>query len=251
MNLDKITPLILTYNEAPNIGRMLGRLAWAHRIVVVDSFSTDETLSILKRYPAVQVFQRPFDHFAEQCNFGLQQISSEWVISLDADYVLSQTLIEELKGIPEATSCSGYRASFEYCINGHPLRSTLLPARVVLYRRSQAVYCRDGHAHRVAIPGETGSLKNVIFHDDRKSFRRWFRDQKRYAALEAKKLWGARFGELNFQDRIRRLVLFAPGLVVLYCLFVKGLILDGWRGWVYTFQRFLAEALLSLRLLKR
>ncbi|MFN5855908.1 MAG: glycosyltransferase, partial [Pseudanabaenaceae cyanobacterium] len=42
--IEQIQPLILTYNEAPNIARTLAKLSWAKRIVVIDSFSTDETL---------------------------------------------------------------------------------------------------------------------------------------------------------------------------------------------------------------
>src|SRR2546422_6659809 len=94
--LDEISVLILTYNEAPNIGRMLDRLHWAHRIVVVDSFSTDETVEIAKGFSNVHVIQRRFDSFAGQCNFGLEQIQSAWVLSLDADYILSEQLLTEL-----------------------------------------------------------------------------------------------------------------------------------------------------------
>ena len=85
--LEKITPLILTYNEAPNIRRTLEHLTWAKEIIVIDSYSTDETLEILSAIPQVKVFQRKFDSFAVQCNYGLEKITSEWVLSLDADYV--------------------------------------------------------------------------------------------------------------------------------------------------------------------
>jgi glycosyltransferase involved in cell wall biosynthesis len=46
--LEKITPLILTYNEEPNIDRTLQQLRWAKEIIVIDSYSTDRTLDILK-----------------------------------------------------------------------------------------------------------------------------------------------------------------------------------------------------------
>ena len=58
MDLSTITPLILTYNEAPNIDRTLASLTWASRIVVIDSQSTDATLAILSRYPQVEVLDR-------------------------------------------------------------------------------------------------------------------------------------------------------------------------------------------------
>lgn len=103
----------------------------------------------------------------------------------------------------------------------------------------------------MAIDGKLGTLDGVIYHDDQKSYLRWYQKQKTYNKLEAEKLFKAHFDEMSLQDKIRRLVLFAPGLVILYCLFSKGLVFNGWRGWVYTYQRFLAEALLSLELLKK
>src|SRR4051794_24815358 len=77
--LDKITPLIVTHDERPNIERTLARLAWAKRLVVVDSGSTDGTLDILRRDPRIAVFAHAFVDFAGQCNFGLAQIDSPWV----------------------------------------------------------------------------------------------------------------------------------------------------------------------------
>src|SRR6185503_4482951 len=96
MMRDLITPMVLTFNEVPNIQRTIERLAWAKRILVVDSFSNDGTCELVRTFPQVDLVQRKFDSFADQCNFGLQQISSPWVLSLDADYVLSDQLIDEL-----------------------------------------------------------------------------------------------------------------------------------------------------------
>jgi glycosyltransferase involved in cell wall biosynthesis len=62
--IDRITPLVITYNEASNIARTLGRLTWARRIVVIDSGSTDETLDIIRSFPQAQVIHRNFDDCA-------------------------------------------------------------------------------------------------------------------------------------------------------------------------------------------
>ena len=88
--LDQITPLILTYNEAPNIARALAGVSWAKDIVVVDSFSDDETVAIAKSFPQVRVFQRTFDNHRNQWEFGLKEtgITTPWVLALDADYVV-------------------------------------------------------------------------------------------------------------------------------------------------------------------
>ena len=117
---DGITPLLITFNEAPNIARTLDKLGWARRIVVVDSGSSDGTLEILARYPQVALFTRAFDNFADQCNFGLAQVQTEWVLSLDADYELSQELVDELRALKPHEHTTGYRARFIYRIYGRP-----------------------------------------------------------------------------------------------------------------------------------
>lgn len=245
---EKITPLILTYNEAPNIHRTLQSLQWAKTIVVIDSFSTDETLEILYAYPQVQVFQKHFDSFATQCNYGLEKITSEWVLSLDADYVLTDELINEIQALSVTIGIESYSIRFKYCIFGKPLRGTLLPPRKVLYKREKAIYKDDGHAHRVCVEGESRMLSAYIHHDDRKPLSRWLWAQDRYMVIEAKKILETPASELSLSDRIRKQKILAPLIILVYCLIIKGGILDGWQGWYYVFQRVLAEILLAIRL---
>jgi len=249
MNLADVTPLILTYNEQSNIRDTLSRLRWATRIVIIDSFSNDETLEIISEFSNVEVFYREFDHFAEQCNFGLTKVESPWVLSLDADYKCLPKLPDELNSL-DATD-AGYRSNFKYCIYGKPLRATLYPPRVVLYRKELAKYNRDGHAHKVAIDGEVGQLRTNILHDDWKPLSMWFGSQVKYADQEAMKLSEKRGDELGWKDRIRNWIVLAPVLTLFYCLFFKLLALDGWAGFYYTSQRVYAEVVLSLILLDR
>lgn len=244
MNVTSITPLILTYNEEANIGRTLDRLTWAERVVVVDSYSEDNTVDIAESYDNVDLVYREFDHFADQCNFGLGHVDTEWVLSLDADYVCSEALVGEIQSLPAAPAVDGFSVEFVYCVFGDPLRGTLYPPRTVLYRRGKATYHRDGHGHRVQIDGPVGALDAPIYHDDRKSLSRWLNNQRQYALLEAGKL--REEDNLDLPDRLRKTDVLGPLLVPLYCLFVQGLILDGWPGWYYTLQRTYAELLLAL-----
>ncbi|MBD1823593.1 glycosyltransferase family 2 protein [Cyanobacteria bacterium FACHB-DQ100] len=246
----KVTPLILTYNEVANIGRVLERLIWAERIVVIDSGSTDETIEILKAYPQVEIFTRSFDSFASQCNYGLSKIHSEWVLSLDADYVLTDELITEIQALALDKTTDYYKARFKYCVFGKPLQGTLLPPRTILYRRDRAVYQNDGHAHRVKVNGNPQMLSGYIYHDDRKPLSRWLWAQDRYMVLEVKKLLSTPPSKLSLGDRIRKTKILAPFAVLIYCLIVKRGILDGWAGWYYTLQRVLAEILLSIHLIQ-
>src|SRR5437016_1461262 len=250
--LEIITPLILTYNEAPNIERVLERLGWAREVVVVDSFSDDETVEIASRFPQVRVVQRAFDTHSAQWNFGLREtgIVSEWVLALDADYVLTPEFVDELRTLRPAAETNGYQAKFRYCINGRILRSGVYPPVTVLYRRNSARYEQDGHTQRLIVDGKVETLRSRILHDDRKPLNRWFQSQQRYMALEAKKIVSADAETLGIADRVRRLRVIAPLTVLFYCLVVRRGVLDGWAGFYYAFQRMLAELLLSLYLIE-
>jgi glycosyltransferase involved in cell wall biosynthesis len=249
--LDDITPLIITRDEAPNIERTLDRLRWARRIVILDSGSADGTIEIAARHPQVDLVERPFDTFAGQCNAGLREIRTPWVLSLDADYVLQPALIDEMRALSPPDEVSGYMASFRYLIDGRPLRGSLYPPRVVLYRRDRAHYVDDGHGHRVQVAGGVRTLRGKIDHDDRKPRDRWLQNQRLYAAQEAEKLLGTDPRALDAIDRLRRLGWLVPILTPLYCLLFRGLILDGRAGLIYTAQRTHAEALLARMLWAR
>jgi glycosyltransferase involved in cell wall biosynthesis len=248
---DQITPLIITYNEAPNIGRTLEKLQWAQRIVVIDSGSTDGTIEILRGYPYVDVIQRAFVDAASQCNYGLTHVATPWVLSLDADYELSDQLIDELRSLAPSGRVVGYRAHFVYRVHGRALRGTLYPPRVVLYQKNGASYRQEGHTQRVVIDGDVLPLTGVIYHDDRKSLERWLLSQRRYAREEAIYLLCARPGSLRRTDKVRLMGWPAPLGVFFFALFVKGCIFDGWPGWYYVLQRVIAEALIALEIIER
>lgn len=249
--MDQITPIILTYNEAPNVRGTLEQLRWAQDIIVVDSFSDDETLATLAEFPQVRVFQRPFDSFDNQCNYALKEIRlvSEWVLALDADYVLTPEVVEEMRGLRPAAGINGFRAHFVYCVHGRPLRGSAYPPVTVLYRHRHAHYLQDGHAHRVVVEGEIQNLRFPILHDDRKSLTRWLWSQDMYIQQELSKLRGAASSLLGWPDHLRKTRWLFPFVMFFYCLFVRGGILDGWAGIHYAFQRMLAEILLALYLI--
>jgi glycosyltransferase involved in cell wall biosynthesis len=248
--LKDITPLLLTYNEAPNIDRTLLRLTWANTIIIIDSYSTDETLEILATYPQVKVFQRQFDTHTQQWNYGLEQVRSPWVLSLDADYLVTDELLTTIAALPTNHSIAGYFIPFKYCVFGKPLRGTILPPRQSLFQKDKATYIDDGHTQLLHVSGHSATLSSFIHHDDRKPLSRWLWAQDRYMIIEAKKLMETPFQELSWGDRIRKTKLLAPFIILLYCLILKGGILDGWQGWYYAFQRMLAELLLSIRLIE-
>jgi len=250
--IERITPVILTFNESPNIARTLGKLTWARDIVVVDSLSGDDTLEKARAFPNVRTFKRKFDRHADQWNFAIAEtgIETEWVLALDADYVLSDELVEELPALKPADDTAGYRASFVYCVHGRRLRGSLYPPVTVLYRRDRSRYLQDGHTQRIQVDGTVADLRSPILHDDRKPLASWISSQNRYMALEAELIRATPWSGLSWPDRIRKLRFVAPFFVLLYCLVVKGGLLNGRAGWFYAFQRLTSEVTLSLHLLR-
>lgn len=248
--LHQITPVVITYNEEDNLARTLGQLGWAPAVIVVDSFSTDRTLAICATFPNVRVVQRKFDHPSAQLNHGLSLATTEWVMALGADYVLTDEIVAEIGQLAPDPGVVSAIARFKYCIGGRPLRASLYPDREIMFRARAGRYVEDGHTERLQIAGRSDRLKHWVHHDDRKPLSRWLWAQDRYAILETGKLLAAAHHSLPIQDRLRRWLLPAPAAVFFYTLFLKGLVFEGWRGWYYVLQRTLAEMILSLRLIE-
>jgi glycosyltransferase involved in cell wall biosynthesis len=251
--LDQVAVLILTYNEEPNIGRTLAALRRFDEIVVLDSGSTDATRTIVYSFSNARCHVRPFDSHAEQWSHGLTACGVErpWILALDADYVLSAEIIEHIAALsPDADIC-GYRAGFRYCVFGRGLRGTLYPTSVVLFRRDRAKYIQHGHTQRVIVDGRVSELVGRIDHDDRKPLSRWLSSQQGYARLEAEHLLSTPRAALRMSDRIRLMGWPAPILVFFYTLVARGLLFDGWSGWLYVLQRTLAETMIAAEIVDR
>src|SRR5262249_47216416 len=160
---------------------------------------------------------------------------------LDADFVLSSELIDEIEGLQPIDEVCGYRAPFVFCVNGRRTRSSVCPPVTFLYRRESGHYTQDGHTQKLELAGRVVSLFAPIVHDDRKSLARWLKSQDRYARLEAEKILKSPRSCLDFPDRIRRLRLIAPVAMWFYCMLIRGGVLDGRAGLYYACQRMLAE----------
>jgi len=200
--------------------------------VIIDSFSADETIAIAKASCAnITIAQRRFDTHGTQWNFGLAQIRTPWVLTLDADYELSRELSGEIAELKPSDEVSAYEARFQFRIFGRNLRACVYLPRPILFRTERCTYYDDGHTQKLAIKGLTRRLSGVVYHDDRKPLSSWMRAQDPYATIEARYLLATPVAQLNFPDRLRRKVVLAAPLMFFYLLFARGLLLDGWPGW--------------------
>jgi glycosyltransferase involved in cell wall biosynthesis len=243
--LTQITPVVLTCDEEPNIARTLSRLVWANDIVVVDSGSRDGTLPLIAGFPKVRVFNRVFDTHAGQWRYAVEEtgIKTEWILRLDADYVLSEAFIGELERLDLNGCVSAYRVGFDYAIFSQKLLSSLYPANTILLRKGYFAVRDKGHTEVWEVNGRIGNISARIIHDDWKPISRWVSSQARYMQRERDRL---RDNDEGLVGWLRRKPPLMPIAVFLYCLFGKGLILNGRAGLFYALQRGLAETVLAL-----
>lgn len=250
--LNTITPVILTYNEEANIGRALDRLSWANKVVVVDSLSSDSTKQVAMGYENVRFIEHEFQAHAAQWNYAVQDtgIDSDWILALDADYILTDDLVEELKVLEPPDDVAGFRVRFIYCVFGRRLRGSIYPPVVVLYRRQNSSYIQDGHTQRLVPSGRVENLDSPILHDDRKSLRRWLISQSYYMKLQSKLITEKPWRDLGWNNRLRRGLVLSPFLVFMYSMFLKRGFMDGRAGLFYAIQKSTAEMILSVYLIK-
>ena len=95
----KITALAITLNEAANLPDFLKSLDFVDEIIIVDSFSTDNTVTIAKQFEKVTVFERAFDNFSSQKNYALSKASNDWVVFFDPDETITAEVKNEILDI--------------------------------------------------------------------------------------------------------------------------------------------------------
>lgn len=246
---DHVTPLVLTLDEEANVGRTLEALAWARRVVVLDSGSTDATERLARAFPNVAWFTRPFDDFRAQTLHGVQAtgIDTEYVLALDADMQVPPALVAELEERFLGRGHAGGRVRFDYAFEGRRLLGSVYPPQVRLFRPAALRLELRGHGHHFEAEGSVLDLEARVLHDDRKPLERWVAAQVGYSRHELARL--DRGGSARLRDLLRRagvmpLAAFAAGWVR------AGGPLAGRAALRYAYERATYEALLALRLLR-
>ena len=97
-----ISACVITLNEEDNIRRILDSLVSFSEIIILDSGSIDNTLTIATTYKNVKIYTRPFDNYINQKNHCISLSSNRWVISLDADECITEDLYSDLQNLPDS-----------------------------------------------------------------------------------------------------------------------------------------------------
>lgn len=185
--MPEITALIPTKNEAKHIAAAIDSVSWASEIIVIDSFSEDETVAIAKQKGAV-VLQRVFDTHARQKNYAIAQASNRWVFILDADErvtpELKQEIIKLLEAGPEKEAYWVYRRNF--FMDQEVRYSGWQSDKVIrLVRKSSRYYDVNVHEEiRTTTP--PGFLENKLIHYTYSGITQYLQKWDYYTTLSAK-----------------------------------------------------------------
>src|SRR4029453_1517667 len=224
-----LSVVVVTLDEEERIRACLESVAWADEVIVVDAESRDKTATIARELTD-HVFVRPWPGFAAQKNFGIEQAHGEWILSLDADEVVSPALREEI----EATLAGG---------GGHegysvPRRNVfwdrwvrhggLYPDwQLRLFRRGRGRFVVRAVHESVVVDGAVGRLRGHLEHRSYRDVADFLQRTDRYTTLAAEDWLASGRGARPFADLVVRPLGRFFGMYVW-----RGGFLDGWRGFL-------------------
>ncbi|MEK6684031.1 MAG: glycosyltransferase family 2 protein [Nitrospirota bacterium] len=185
--MTKLTAIIPVFNEEQNLEDCLRGLTWADEILVVDSGSTDGTLSIAHRHTD-RILQHEYVNSAAQKNWTIPQARHDWVLIVDADERVTPELQEEIRAVlREIPPCDGYSIRRKNYAWGKPIRYCgWQNDRVLrLFNRHKGRY-QDKEVHAdVVVQGTVGDLSSPLLHYTYRDLNHYFEKFQRYTR------WGA------------------------------------------------------------
>jgi glycosyltransferase involved in cell wall biosynthesis len=218
-----LSVVILTLNEESNIVDCIASVKGADQVLVLDAGSTDRTQELARGAGAVVVV-RPMTDFAEQRNFANQQVTSDWVLHLDADERATPGLMQEIGRVSSAPSATAYWVPELTYIFGAPLyHGGWYPQYHVRFqRRGHGTWGRSVH-EGFSVDGPIGHMKEHIVHYAHPSVSEFIAKLNRYTDLEAKQARGSTLG-------LALRAVLEPGPYFLYKYLVQQGFRDGTRG---------------------
>lgn len=224
----RLSAVLITRNVAPRLETCLESCAFASEIVVVDSGSQDATLDIARRFNA-RVVQQDWLGFGRQKQFAVGQASHDWVLCVDADERVSDTLrasiLKELEAprfqAYEFPRCNRFLGRWLRHGEGYPDLS------LRLFHRAHAHWSDDPIHEKVVASCPTGRLEGDLLHESEGGLADYLAKQNRYTTLQAEALHAR-----GKQAGVARMLLSPPLRFVKFYLFRLGF-LDGVPGLIH------------------
>lgn len=225
-----ISAILITLNEEKNIERALKSLkGCADEVVVVDSGSSDKTVEIARNSGA-KVHFRKFDNFANQKNYASSKTTGDWVLAVDADEEITESLAEEIRKAVESDSYAGYLIPRRNFILGKEIKHSRWSPdlHIWLWKRNSGKWVGDVH-EEVVVTGKIGLLKNNKIHNSHKTVSEFMQTNNFYSTLEARSL--LRSGEKFSYWKI----IWEPMFEFSIRFFYKKGFLDGSTGFILAY----------------
>jgi glycosyltransferase involved in cell wall biosynthesis len=218
-----LTVIIPTFNEEAYLEAALGSVRFADEIIVVDSFSIDDTPDIA-RPCATHFLQRKFDNFSSQKNYALEHATCNWVLFLDADERITYPLQIEIKQAIETGTHGGYKLDFpHFYMNRFLYHHNNKVLRLV--KREGAHFTGLVH-EKLNCEGSIGLLKNPVLHFTYKGLEHYIAKKESYAWIQAEQL------QKKGKKTTLLLLFIKPGYRFFSSYFLKGGFRDGVPGLV-------------------
>jgi len=187
----RLSVVVITLNEEANLRRCLESVAFADEIVVVDAGSEDRTCDIAREFTD-KVFERSMRGFGAQKQFAVEQASGDWILSLDADEWLSDTLrqsIQQMLSRPESEQHDAYQLYRLNYFYGRPIRHCGWYAPILrLFRRGRGRF-NDKLVHEeIIVEGRVDILRGDIMHVPYRDIFHHLEKMQRYARLDAEEI---------------------------------------------------------------
>ncbi|MEW6440804.1 MAG: glycosyltransferase family 2 protein [bacterium] len=251
--MQKLSVVVLSYNEEAVLGKCLSSVSWAGEIILVDSYSTDRTLEVARRFTS-RIYQHPWQGFGKQKNIALEHATGPWVLCLDADESVSPALAREIQEVlAEETPTAGFQIPRLTCYQGRFLRHCWYPDyKVRLFRKDRGRW-KDEEVHEIVLlDGPSAKLRHPLFHDSFPTIADHVEIIQRYTTLGAHQLLRRGKGDPFPLHRL----LGSPLVMFLKLYVLKRGFLDGLPGFVACvlsgFHEFVKYAkLYELRRLRR
>jgi len=187
-----VTVLIPTFNEEENLKALLPLVAsWADEVLIVDSFSTDHTVSIAEGFPT-RIIQREYENSASQKNWAIPQAKNNWIFLIDADERPENQLIEEVKQIVQQPYEPVHPSAYWIRRNNHFMGQRVKYCgwqgdKVIrLFRKEECFYeSKHVHAEIIVSNNQVSLLKGRLIHFTFKNMDHFMQKMQRYAHWSA------------------------------------------------------------------
>lgn len=188
-----ISAVMITYNEERIIANALKQLAWCDEIIIVDSYSTDNTLELCHEF-GCKVFTRKFEGYGNQKKFAVAQAKNDWVICIDADEVLTDKLIDEILSIDlDNTPYAGFSFPMNMFflnkefIHGHESGRHFLR----MFNRKSGGFGESKVHESIHLNGPVKKLNGLVQHYSYYSIRQYLEKFNKYTSMSAEMAYKA------------------------------------------------------------